>query len=102
MPLSFLAHTYQLAAPTLSAEQVDEVISEAVLRARQKHPDVDRFLTAMDFLSTKVFTDHRGLPLDAYIEMLYCAVKHGDFSREWRRQITRQRQALASETQRVH
>ncbi|MFZ0591497.1 MAG: hypothetical protein WAM39_13615 [Bryobacteraceae bacterium] len=92
MNLSFLAQTYAIACPDLSPEQVAEVISSALDRAREKHADFDRFLPAVEFLSTKVFTDHKSIPLDAYIETLYAAVKHSDFARDWRKEIARQRQ----------
>ncbi len=85
-----LRKTYELAMPDLlPPEVVDEAIDSAVGRAREKHSDFDRFLPAIEFLSTVFFTDHRAMPLDAYLETLYCAVKHGDFARPWRMDLKR-------------
>ena len=88
MSLPFLASTYAQFAP--EGTDAQSVIDSAVDQLRERHADVDRYLPAMEFLSTKVFTDHHSLPLVAYIEVLYCAVKHGDFSREWRKQLRAQ------------
>jgi hypothetical protein len=61
----------------------------AVQEARDKHPDFDRFLPGVEFLSTVFFTNHKSMPLCDYIETLYCAVKHADFTRPWRAQLKR-------------
>ena len=85
MSLPFLVSTYAQSAPEGTDAQA--IVDSAIERIRERHTDVDRYLPAMEFLSTKVFTDHRGLPILAYLEVLYCAVKHGDFSRDWRKQL---------------
>lgn len=38
-----------------------------------------------------MFTDHKRMPIDDYLETLYCAVKHGDFSRSWRVALKREK-----------
>ncbi len=87
--LDAIVYTYCLALPAHSAEEARTVVDDAIERARAKHRDFDRFLPAIDQLSKCVFTDHRQMPLDAYLEVLYCGVKHGDFSREWRAALKR-------------
>jgi hypothetical protein len=82
-----IAKTYALAAPQISEEHAQIVIDSAVDRARLKHGDFDRFAPGIEFLSGVFFTDHSRLPLDDYLEVLYCAVKHADFSRAWRAQL---------------
>lgn len=90
--LELLARTYHLSAPTeIPPERAQGVVSAAVERARAKHPDFDRFLPGIEFLSGCVFTDHKRMPIDDYLETLYCAVKHGDFSRSWRVALKREK-----------
>jgi hypothetical protein len=89
MGFEILKGTYHAARPDLSAAVVAEVIDKAAERANAKHPDWQRFAPAVEFLSTAFFTDHHRMPIDDYIETLYCAVKHGDFSKEWRKELRR-------------
>lgn len=84
MSFDVLAGTYQRARPDLDPAVITAVLSSAVERARTKHHDWDHFAPAVEFLSTVVFTDHIRIPLDDYLETLYCAAKHGDFTRKWR------------------
>jgi hypothetical protein len=91
MILPFVCAMYAAAVPGLSPEDVERVIADAVGRARAKHPDFDRFLPGVDALSRAVFSSHREIPLDDYLECLYCAVKHGDFTRRWREQLKRKK-----------
>jgi glycosyltransferase A (GT-A) superfamily protein (DUF2064 family) len=84
MAFELLAHSYLLAAPAIGEGGAARVIDEALARAREKHPDFVRFEPAIEFLSTVFFTDHARMPIDDYLETLYCAVKHGDFSKTWR------------------
>ena len=87
--LPLIAKTYYLAAPHVGEENAQAVVDAAVERARAKHPDFDRFLPGVEFLSGAFFTDHKKMPLDDYLETLYCAVKHGDYSRSWRASLRR-------------
>ena len=87
MPLAFIVQTYHQARPDLSVEEIEFVVGMAVHEARAKHPDFDRFLPGIEFLSTVFFTDHTKMPLSDYIETLYCGVKHADFTRPWRAQL---------------
>ena len=89
MALDFLVHTYLTAAPDLGEAAARAVIDAAVERARAKHADFDRFLPGIEFLSNVFFTDHKRMPLDDYLETLYTAVKHGDFTRSWREKLKR-------------
>lgn len=82
--LEIIQHTYQAARPDLDPAVIVGVVTAAVERARAKHADWDHFAPAVEFLSTVVFTDHIRIPLDDYLETLYCAAKHGDFTRKWR------------------
>jgi hypothetical protein len=84
MSFEVLLGTYKRARPDLDSEVIDGVVKAALERARAKHQDWDRFAPAVEFLSAVFFTDHAKLPIDDYLETLYCAVKHGDFSRRWR------------------
>lgn len=87
MAFALLLKTYALARPDLDQEVIESTISLALARAQDKHPDFEHFTPGIDFLSTVFFTDHKKMPLDDYIETLYCAVKHADFSREWRAKL---------------
>lgn len=87
MDFPLLVESYALAVPELDRPAIESAIAEACQRARDKHADYERFLPAMQFLATVFFTDHRAMPLDAYLETLYCAVKHGDFAKAWRLQL---------------
>jgi hypothetical protein len=87
MAFELLNKTYSMARPDLDPGVIDSTISLAVGRAKDKHPDFERFQPGIDFLSTVFFTDHQKMPLDDYIETLYCAVKHADFTRDWRAQL---------------
>lgn len=84
MPFAIVRDTYKRARPDLDPLVVDGVIKAALDRAREKHPDWLRFEPAIEFLSLHFFTNHSTMPIDDYLETLYCAVKHGDFSRRWR------------------
>jgi hypothetical protein len=90
MILPFITAMYQAAVPDLGPMDVQNVIADAVERARAKHADFDRFLPGVDMLSRVVFSSHREIPLDDYIEVLYCAVRHGDFTKSWRGQLKKQ------------
>jgi hypothetical protein len=81
--------TYLLALPEASQKEATEIVTAAAEAARQKHADFDRFLPGIEFLSTVFFTDHKRMPLTDYLETLYCAVKHADFSKAWRQQLKR-------------
>jgi hypothetical protein len=89
MRLPFVVNTYQQALPSLAEGEAEIVVEMAVDRAIQKHADFVRFLPAIEFMSQVFFTDHKRMPLDDYLETLYCAVKHGDFSRVWRAELKR-------------
>jgi hypothetical protein len=89
MRLSFVVETYALALPEISAGEAESIVEGRIEQAIQKHADFVRFLPAIDFMSRAFFTDHRRMPLDDYLETLYCAVKHGDFSRAWRAELKR-------------
>lgn len=82
-----LTRTYQLARPDLDEALILGVVHAAVQRARMKHPDFDHFRPAIEFLSTVFFTDHQRMPVDDYLETLYCGAKHGDFSKRWREKL---------------
>lgn len=84
MALDFIVQSYLLAAPRVGEEEARRVVDAAADHAREKHADFDRFLPGIEHLSSVVFTDHRRIPLDDYLETLYCAVKHADFTRPWR------------------
>ncbi len=84
MALDFITQSYLLAAPDISEAEARRVVSAAAEHARGKHADFDRFLPGIEHLSSVVFTDHRKIPLDDYLETLYCAVKHADFTKPWR------------------
>jgi len=85
--LPFVCAMYSAAVPDLSPEVVQSVVASAVERARAKHADFDRFLPGIDALSRVVFSSHREIPLDDYLEVLYCAVKHAQFTKPWREQL---------------
>lgn len=87
--LDLVKQTYLLAAPEIGEAEASRVVDAAVDRARAKHADFDRFLPGIEFLSGCVFTDHRKIPLDDYVELLYCGVKHADFSKSWRANLKR-------------
>lgn len=87
MSLDLITRTYALALPDADEAEARRVIDAAIERARAKHADFDRFLPGVEFLSEVFFTAHTRLPLDDYIETLYCAVKHADFSKSWRVQL---------------
>jgi hypothetical protein len=87
MELQFLVHTIQAANQELTEEQAGSFLSAALVRANDKHHDFQRFVPVMEFLATAVFCDYKQIPLDDFIEVLYCTVKHGDFTRPWRAQI---------------
>ena len=87
MAFDVVTETYKCARPDLDPAAVEEVIRGAVERAREKHNDFDRFRPAIEFLATVFFTDHRKMPIDDYLETLYCAVKHGDYSKPWRAEL---------------
>ena len=93
MALPFVVDTYRLAAPHIEAGEAETVVGAALEAAREKHPDLERFLPAMDFLSTVIFTDHRNIPLADFLEVLYCAAKHADFARPWRAQLREQKRS---------
>lgn len=95
--LDIIQRTYQAARPDLEAEKVLEVIVAAVDRARLKHNDWDHFAPAIEFLGTVFFTDHVKMPIDDYLETLYCAVKHGDFSKAWRAKLRTLKPAAADQ-----
>jgi hypothetical protein len=84
MSFEVVTETYKSARPDLEPAVVEGVIEAALERARAKHQDWERFAPAIEFLSAVFFTDHVKMPIDDYLETLYCAVKHGDFSRRWR------------------
>lgn len=82
--LDIIQKTYASARPDLPEASIVAVVVAAAMRAKTKHPDWEHFAPAIEFLSTVFFTDHWSMPLDDYLETLYCAVKHGDFTRAWR------------------
>jgi hypothetical protein len=92
--LDIIQRTYAAARPDLPEAQINAVVVTAAMRAKAKHPDWEHFAPAIEFLATAFFTDHRSMPLDDYLETLYCAVKHGDFSREWRKKLRGRAPAL--------
>jgi hypothetical protein len=96
LAFEILVGTYTRARPDLHAAVIIGVVTSAVERARMKHTDWDRFAPGIEFLSAFFFTDHQKLPLDDYLETLYCAVKHGDFSRRWRVMLRAQAPAAAA------
>lgn len=79
--------TYQRARPDLDPAVIVGVVTAAVQRARAKHPDFDHFRPAIEFLSLHFFTSHSTMPIDDYLETLYCGVKHGDYSKRWREKL---------------
>lgn len=85
--LDIIQRTYSAARPDLPEAQIVALIASAAMRAKAKHADWEHFAPAIEFLATVFFTDHRSMPLDDYLETLYCAVKHGDFSRAWRAKL---------------
>lgn len=87
--LDLVKQTYLLAAPEIGADESSRVVDAALERARAKHPDFDRFLPGIEFLSGVFFTDHKKMPIDDYLETLYCAVKHADYSKAWRANLKR-------------
>lgn len=87
MSFAVIRETYRAARPDLDPAAVEDVITAAVERAREKHNDFDRFRPAIEFLATVFFTDHKRMPIDDYLETLYCAVKHGDYSKPWRAEL---------------
>lgn len=89
MDLALLVETYRLALPAEQQQEAPARVAAAVERARAKHADFNRFLPAVETLAGSFFCDHSRMPLDAYIESLYCAVKHSDFAREWRAELKR-------------
>jgi hypothetical protein len=82
-----LTRTYQLARPDLDPAVIVGVVNAAVQRARAKHSDWDHFAPAIEFLSLHFFTNHSTMPIDDYLETLYCGVKHGDYSKRWREKL---------------
>ena len=92
MSFDLLRQTYALAAPELDSAGVDAAIDGALERAREKHMDLDRFAPAIEFLATVFFCNHSAMPLDDYIETLYCAAKHSDFARRWRAELRKRHQ----------
>jgi hypothetical protein len=82
-----LIGTYQRARTDLDPAVIAGVVNAAIQRARAKHADWDHFAPAIEFLSTVFFTDHVRMPVDDYLETLYCGVKHGDFSKRWREKL---------------
>lgn len=84
MGFEVVTETYKRSRPDLEPAVVEGVIKAALDRARTKHTDWNRFEPAIEFLSAVFFTDHHKMPIDDYLETLYCGVKHGDFSRRWR------------------
>lgn len=89
MDLPLIVETYRLALPADKQAEAPAIVAAAVERARGKHSDFDRFLPGVAHLATVFFCDHARLPLDDYLEALYCAVKHSDFAREWRGSLKR-------------
>jgi hypothetical protein len=93
MNFPFIVETYGAQTPDLARETAEAVVDAAVERARAKHPDFDRFVPGIDMLSRFVFAAHSNIPLDAYIETLYCATKHGDFTKSLRDELRRDKKA---------
>jgi hypothetical protein len=89
MILGFLVESYLIARPDMDRLDVEQVVAAAVERAREKHSDFDRFLPAIEYLGQVFFTDHRLMPLDVFIETLYCSCKHGDYAKAWRADLKR-------------
>jgi hypothetical protein len=95
MSFEVLTETYHRVRPDMEAARILAVMEAAMQRARSKHADWDHFAPAIEFLSLVIFTDHARIPLDDYLESLYCAVKHGDFSRKWREKLRATKAAAA-------
>jgi hypothetical protein len=85
--LDLIVRTYALALPEPDEAEARRVVDAAVERARGKHRDFDRFLPGIEALSGVFFTSHTRIPLDDYLETLYCSVKHGDFTKSWRAEL---------------
>lgn len=90
MSFEVLRGTYAIAASHLNADGVDAIVDGALERAREKHHDLERFLPAMEFLATVFFCDHVKMPIDDYLETLYCGAKHSDYARRWRAHLRKQ------------
>lgn len=97
MSFEMIRATYQAAVPEVAERTVADVVSQAVDRARAKHADWARFEPGVEFLATVFFTDHKRMPLDNYLETLYCAVKHGDFTKDWRKELKKAPEAQPTE-----
>lgn len=89
MNFDALRTTYQIALPDAPRDEIDCVIDSALAAAAAKYPDFERFVEGIELLSTVFFTDHRKMPLSDYLETLYAAVKHADFTRPWRAAMKR-------------
>lgn len=95
MEFPMIEHTYLLALPEAEQANAGRLVHAALERARAKHSDFERFAPAIEFLSRNFFSCHNTMPLDDYIETLYCGVKHGDFSRSWRAHLRKAPAAAA-------
>ena len=84
MAFDILRETYAVSCPQLNQAAVENILEAALERSLEKHPDLRRFLVGMEFLATVFFCDHAKMPLDDYLEALYCTTKHSDFARPWR------------------
>jgi hypothetical protein len=87
MELPIIVETYRAALPEEKKPEAALLVAAAIDRARKKHADWERFLPGIDFLSHHIFVNHRDIPLDDFLECLYCCVKHGDFTKSWRMQL---------------
>lgn len=97
-PLPFVCETYLSFVSGVERGDVEQVVNDAIERAQKKHSDFDRFLPGVHFLSSVVFCAHDKIPIDDYLETLYCAVKHGDYTRSWRTQLRAKKETPAVST----
>lgn len=97
MKFPILLETYRAALPDAEKEHAERLVAAAVAQASGKHRDWGRFEPAIEHLSRLIFCNHAHVPLAVYLETLYCAVKHGDFSKAWRGELKRPAAAASAQ-----
>jgi hypothetical protein len=96
MKFTFLRSVLTNANPTLTPDEVDALLEDAVSRCRLQLKDWDRYEQAVDYLTTLLFSDftRKDLPLHMYLESLYAIVRHAPFAAAWREEFKRARKPV--------
>jgi hypothetical protein len=80
----YLRHIYAGGFPSVPRDTVGILVSQALQRAVQKHPDLETIQALAWYVAMTIAPYCSNCSLDQYIEIVYQAARHGDFLEEAR------------------